>query len=85
MESARVSKIPMLAFRFAADTVCTACRFRFLEGYFGKEQFRSVTFEHCDCVQTMNHRCHSVLTGTADTARETARRMVKEFFDEKLV
>jgi dienelactone hydrolase len=84
MERARKSKVPMLAFRFAADTICAADRFRFLEFFFGSEQFHPVVFDHCDCAQTMKHRCHAVLTGTTEDARKRARVMVKNFFDTRL-
>jgi len=84
MADARKSKTPILAFRFAADTLCTASRFNFLESYFGAEQFRPVIFDHCDCEQTITHRCHSVLTGPTEDARNKARATVKKFFDERL-
>jgi dienelactone hydrolase len=84
LEVARESGIPMLGFRFAADTICTQARFDFLQSYF-KDQFHAVTFDHCACTQTMTHRCHAVLTGVTADVKTKARAMVQDFLRDRLV
>jgi len=85
MQTAKGSKIPMLGFRFADDTICTAERFNFLTDYFGVQQFRCITFDHCACGQTMTHRCHAVLTGTTASVRLEARKTAITFLEQMLV
>jgi dienelactone hydrolase len=84
MKTAHDSKIPILAFRFNADSLCTADRFKFLEGYFGTEQFQGRSFDCPGVHGSMNHRLHAVLTGPCRAVREEARHKAVAFLSDKL-
>jgi dienelactone hydrolase len=85
MQSAKCSKIPILAFRFACDTICTAERFKFLEDYFGTEQFHKHVFDGPPGFhQTLTHRLHAVLTGPFGAVRECARAEAIRFLCDHL-
>jgi dienelactone hydrolase len=80
LESARASKIPILAFRFRTDMLCSEERFAYLECYFGKNQFNGQSFDCAGFHSTLTHRLHAVLTGSCWTVREQARSEVMSFF-----
>ena len=84
LQSAKSSKIPILAFRFRTDMLCSEDRFEYLKTYFGKQQFNCKIFDCAGFHSTLTHRLHAVLTGSCGMAREQARSEVLKFFAEKL-
>lgn len=84
LASAKASKIPILAFRFRTDMLCSEERFAYLETYFGKDQFQGQSFDCAGFHSSLTHRLHAVLTGSCWSAREQARDEVMKFFSKRL-
>jgi dienelactone hydrolase len=79
LNAAKSSGIPIIGFRFRADTISTAERFRFLQQEF-KAQFVGHELDtppgfHPD----LSHRAHAVLTGMFGKEKALARQMVFDF------